>query len=366
MSHPGPYPTPYPTDYTVVGAGAIGATLGFALARAGHHVTLIDTDTAHVAALRANGLRVRRPDGTDDRTDIAAAHTPDDAPAHPTGLRRVILATKSQHTEAAAAWAAPRLAPDGWIASAQNGPNEPVIAQHVGPERTLGVFVNIFADYLEPGIIRDGGPGALAVGLPDGGAPDGRVLELAAHLRAYGPVTATANLAGYRWAKRGFGAILGVTTLVDAPIAGTVDRYRDLAAAVARESTETAVRAGIALEAFDAYEPYAFGDAASAEVREAALDRLVAWLRTQPKDRSGVFRDLAVRHRPREHPAPGHPDPFPALAARHGVPLTAGTALGRLLGEIEAGTRGFSYDNTDELRRVLRAEQAEPAGPDAL
>ncbi|MET8978916.1 2-dehydropantoate 2-reductase N-terminal domain-containing protein [Streptomyces sp. NPDC004539] len=339
------------TAYTVVGAGAIGATLGHALTGAGHEVTLVDTDAEHIAAIRAHGLRIRRPDGTDDTVRVAAAFTPDET--QPADLRRVLLATKSQHTATAAAWIAPRLAADGWVASVQNGHNEPVLAQHVGAGRTLGVFVNIFADHLEPGVIRDGGTGALAAGLPDGGAPDTRVLELAAHLRAYGPVTATANLTGFRWSKRGFATILGVTTLVDAPIAEVVDRHRELAAAAARESTETAIREGITLEAFDAYEPYAFGAAATEEVRRAALDRLVAWLRTQPKDRSGVFRDLAVRHRPREHPST--PDRFPALAARHGVPTPVTTALGRLLGEIEAGVRGFSYANVEELREEVAA-----------
>jgi len=62
-------------------------------------------------------------------------------------------------------------------------------------------------------------------------------------------------------------------------------------------------RAGIALEAFDAYEPYAFAPFASARVRERSLDRLVAWLATMPKDRSGVFRDIAVRRRPVETPS---------------------------------------------------------------
>ncbi|MGW0876144.1 ketopantoate reductase family protein [Streptomyces sp. NPDC002740] len=336
------------STYTLVGAGAIGATLGHALARDGHHVTLVDTDADHIAAIRANGLAIRRPDGTDDTVRVAAAHTTDD-PDLPPLSGPVLLAVKSQHTADAAQWIAARLSGDGYVVSAQNGRNEPVIADHVGADRTLGIFVNIFADYLEPGVIRDGGPGALAVGLPDGGVPDRRVLDLAAHLRAYGPVTATANLPGFRWAKRGFGAILGVTTLVDAPIAEIVDAHRDLASAAAAESTAVAVAEGVTLEAFDAYEPYAFSAAASDRARTAALDRLVAWLATQPKDRSGVFRDIAVRRRPIERPS--RDDGYQALAERHGVATPVGRALGRLLAEIEAGTRSFSRANLDDLRK---------------
>ena len=47
-------------QYTVVGAGAIGGTLAYHLARAGHHVTVIDTDAEHVAAIADHGLVVRR------------------------------------------------------------------------------------------------------------------------------------------------------------------------------------------------------------------------------------------------------------------------------------------------------------------
>lgn len=337
--------------YTVVGAGAIGGTLAHALAGAGHAVTVIDTDAAHVAAIREHGLTIRRPDGRDDVVRVAGAYLPDEAPE--TTVDRVVLATKSQHTATAAAWVAPRLAADGLVLSAQNGHNEQTIADAVGAHRVLGAFVNIFTDYLGPGVVSDGGAGAVAVGLPDGGAPDARVLAVAEDLRAYGDVVATANLAGYRWGKQGFGSILGLTTLVDAPIADVVDLYRDLAAAVARESTEVAIRSGVVLERFDAYEPYAFSDAAPALARERALTRLVRWLRTQPKDRSGVFRDIAVRRRPRE--TGGDRSAYPEQAAAVGVELVVGPLVARALDEVAAGTRDFGWHTLDEIRAEVAA-----------
>jgi 2-dehydropantoate 2-reductase len=340
--------TTHKRAYTIVGAGAIGGTVGHALAKAGHAVHLIDTDAEHVRAINERGLTIRSPNGDEDTVAVASAHTPDDYPADSDNLDRVVIATKSQHTRDAAQWAARQLSDAGYVVSLQNGPNEPVIAAEIGAERVIGAFVNIFADYLEPGVISFGGAGALAVGLPDGGAPDARVLEVASDLRAYGPVTSTANLAGYRFAKRGFASILGLTSVVDEPIAAVVESNRDLAAAIARESTEVAVRAGIVLESFDAYEPYAFSDAAAPDVREASLDRLVAWLATQPKDRSGGFRDIAVRRRPTETGL--FDDGYPALAEKHGVDLGTSAAVGRILGEIAAGSRDFSRDNLLEVR----------------
>ncbi len=46
--------------YVIVGAGAIGGTLGHHLARAGHPVTVVDADPEHVRRIGADGLVVVR------------------------------------------------------------------------------------------------------------------------------------------------------------------------------------------------------------------------------------------------------------------------------------------------------------------
>ncbi len=45
---------------TVVGAGAIGGTVGVLLHRAGHQVVLVDRDAAHVATINRDGFRLER------------------------------------------------------------------------------------------------------------------------------------------------------------------------------------------------------------------------------------------------------------------------------------------------------------------
>ena len=45
----------------VIGAGAIGGTLGARMFRDGHDVTLVDADAAHVAAIQRDGLRMEGP-----------------------------------------------------------------------------------------------------------------------------------------------------------------------------------------------------------------------------------------------------------------------------------------------------------------
>ena len=322
-------------SYTVVGGGAIGGTLAFHLTAAGHPVVIVDADEAHVAALRERGLVLRRPGG-DEQVAIEAT-TPGNAPAE---LGRVLLAVKAQATREVLAWLAPRLASDGFVVSMQNGLNEERIAAAVGAERTVGAFVNLFADVVEPGVVRDGGLGALVVGEPDGRISE-RVEQIVADLQSWGPAKATANVAGYLWSKLGFGAMLTTTALADAPMAGLIDAHRPLMHAIAAEVLGVAVARGHTPEAFDQFDPAAYLPGGTPD---PATDLLVAWLATMPKDRSGIWRDIAVRHRPVEvfdHYASVVPD----------APLLA-RMLDRLR-DVEAGRAPMTPAHLEELERSL-------------
>lgn len=328
-------------QYTVVGGGAIGGTLAFHLAGAGHEVLVVDTDEAHVAALNERGLTLRRPDG--DHTVPVTARIPEDADGP---WQRVLLCVKAGATDTAARWLAPRLAPDGFVVSLQNGLNEERIAQHVGTERTVGAFVNLFADVVGPGVVRDGGAGALVVGETDGRITP-RVTETVADLQAWGPARVTGNVAGHLWSKLGFGAMLTATAVVDAPMADVIDAHRPLMYALAGEVFAVAGALGLTLEPFDAFDPAAYLPAADPAARAAATDRLVAWLRTQPKDRSGIWRDIAVRKRPVE--VPHHYRPVLAHAERHGVAVPLLTALLGQLAAVESGERAMTEQNLTDL-----------------
>ncbi|MDT7692700.1 MAG: glutamate carboxypeptidase [Pseudonocardiales bacterium] len=317
-------------SYVVVGAGAIGGTLGHHLARAGHHVTVVDTDSEHVRRIREDGIVVVR--GA-NRTvaNVAGAGTPDDG--GPGTVERVLLAVKAQATGRALDWIAPRLAAEGFVVSLQNGLNEAAIADRVGRERTVGAFVNLFADLIGPGEIRDGGLGALVVGELDG-SDSRRVREVVEDLQAWGPAKATANVSGYLWSKLGFGAMLVATALADAPMAELIDRHRSVMHALTAEVYAVASAEGVALEPFDAFDPGPYAGTAE-PAKDAATDTLVAWLRTQAKDRSGIWRDIAVRHRPTE--VPTHYRPVLATAARHGIATPGLERLVAQIGELEAG-----------------------------
>lgn len=346
--------------YTVVGGGAIGGTLAFSLARAGHRVRLVDTDAAHVAAVRAHGLTVVR--GEERESVRVEAVTPDacDAP-----LGRVLLAVKAQATGAALDWIEPRLAPGGWVVSLQNGFNEELIARRIGAARTVAAFVNIFADVTEPGVIMDGGAGALVIGERHGAPVSDRVRSLVADLHSWGPAVASDNVEGYLWAKAGFGAMLAATALADAPMAELIDRHPATMDAVAAEVLAVADALGVTLEPFDAFAPHAFGRGVAEETRRTATARLTAWLRTQAKDRSGIWRDLAIRRRPVE--VTTHYAEVFAEAERHAVATPVLRAVIAQLRELERDPGLMTEARLDALDRLAsdsRGGFGDAAAPD--
>lgn len=339
--------------YLVVGIGAIGGTLAFHLARAGHHIVAVDSDRGHVAAIQRRGIVLRR-EGRQDAVPIDA-FVPEDGPAHIASP--VLLSVKGVGaTEKAVAWIAPRLAPGSFVVCVQNGLQFEHVVDRLGASRTVGAFVDFFADVVEPGVIEDGGSGTLNVGEIDGRA-SARVERVVADLQAWGPARSTGNVIGCLWSKLGFSAMLAATALADAPMADLIDRHRQLMIALAGEVFAVAARRGIVLEAFDSFEPEALRGGPSA--RSGAVDQLVAWLRRQSKTRSGVWRDIAVHRRATE--SVGRYTRLVADARAEGIACPHLEALVGLLEECETGHREMAEQNLHLLRERATGRTGRPA-----
>jgi 2-dehydropantoate 2-reductase len=339
-----------PTRCLVWGAGAIGGTLGAYLARAGHDITLVDAATDHVDAINANGLRITGPIA--EFTVRLTARPPDRLTG---SWDTIILATKAQHTEAAARALLPHLTPAGCVVSAQNGLNELTIAQVVGEERTVGAFVNFGADYLEPGSILYGGRGTVMVGEAFGSERvTPRVLAIRDAWRDFDErADTTTNIWGYLWGKEAYGAMLFATALTNDSIADCLARpeYRPLYIALAREILAVARARGVRPESFDGFDPRAYLPDAPAGAAEQSLDHLVAHNRKSAKTHSGIWRDLAVRKRPTEVDA--QLGIVVSLGVEAGVLAPLTSAVVRLIHEIERGERPQSLEALDALAAVV-------------
>lgn len=326
----------------VVGAGAIGGVIGAYLARGGLDVVLVDRERAHVDAINANGLRISGFRG--DHRFAVRAVTPDGLPAR---MHRVILAVKAQHTGTALAAIQPRLAPDGYVVSAQNGLCEESIAEAVGASRTIGTFVHFGADYQEPGHVLLANEAPMYVGELSG-AFTPRLREVAGELSLVVPTVQTDNVFGYLWAKLVYGVLAFAAALVDEPFGEVLGRRsdRDLYVAVAREVTAVARGHGVRLERFGGFEPARVDDG-----DEAASD-VVAGLAVASsgglKAFTGIQRDLMVRKRPTEV------DHQPGVIREKGRAVGVATpwcdAILDLIHEVERGARPLGRTNLDELR----------------
>lgn len=331
---------------TIVGAGAIGGTLGAYLARAGTPITLVDRERSHVDAMNARGLTIT---GAEDFTVPVRAVTPEEINGP---LDTVILAVKGQHTAGAVHSIERHLTPTSAIVSFQNGLCETIIAGIVGAERTVGCFVNFSADYLEPGMIMYAGHGTVVLGELDGRITP-RVIELQHDLSPWGEIELTDNIWGYLWGKAAYGSILCATALADETMADVVDRYRPLMLELATEVYEVADQEGITVEAFDNLEPalYYPRDKRDPTAIHGTLDALTAWQRSGLKTKSGVWRDLAVRHRETEIVGE---EGMVEIGERHGLSMPLTRMLIALIHDLETGRREMSWENLEELDTLRR------------
>lgn len=172
----------------VLGTGANGSCVAADLTNAGLDVVLIDQWPAHVEAMRQKGLHVTLRQG-ELHAAVRAHHLCDLAAMNQT-FDLVFLVTKAYDTRWHAELIKPYLAPDGFLIGLQNGMTAEVIADVVGPARTLGCVVELSSWCFVPGEIkRNTAPQKTWFGLGSfHPAQQGREEEVAAVLRHAGRV----------------------------------------------------------------------------------------------------------------------------------------------------------------------------------
>jgi len=328
------------SEFVIIGAGAIGAIVGAALAGAGHAVRFIEANRAHVEAVRAGGLRLSG--YRQARLDVPIA-TPDEADWP---LRQVLLAVKAPHTLEALQPLAGRLAPDGFVVSLQNGLEEYRIAELVGASRTIGAFLTFGGHYRAPGEVVFGGPGAFRIGELDGTTPP-RIVALQQALSAVQPVAVTDNIFGFLWSKIALGAIYFATATTDSDVTDLYAeaRYRMLFGRLAGEVVAAADASGVRLETFDGFDPTVFRPGATADraAIAATWDGQNRYWNSHENKRTGVWRDLAIHKRRTE--IDRQIGPVIEIGRERGVAMPGLSRLVAVVKEIEDGARPLGLHN---------------------
>lgn len=326
-------------DLTVYGAGAIGGSVGAFLVRAGEQVLFVDKNREHVQTMIARGLKI---DGHRGEFVVNTRATTPDALNEKLGV--VLLAVKSQDTEEAVREFLPWLREDSMVVSLQNGLNEELIARLIERERTIGAFVNLPADYIGPGHIRLGGMGSLYVGELDG-TISARVESLQKTLSAAFPVELSTNILGVLWSKQVYASLLFATALADLSVDEVVrtPQWRSVLGDLVREAMQVPGELGVSLESFDEFDPLCFQDKRD----EEALEKIAEHFGGQIKNKTGVWRDLAVRKRRTE--VDGIIGVTVRKGEERGLSLPLNRRLMELIHEMEDGKRPMAIENFQAL-----------------
>lgn len=338
--------------FTILGAGAIGGITGAHLIRTGHEVTWVDTAAEHLEAIRERGLAVEGVSNVVARP--ARAIGPDEL-RPPLGT--VLCAVKTLHTRTALAPVAPILAADEAVLSMQNGLAYYDVVGTVGRERTLVACFNFGGHYKEPGRVVHGTRGGFHIGELDGRLTP-RIGALRDALSAVQECEASRNVLGCLWSKMAMASVFFATALVDADVKEILarERYHGLMADLVAETVAAARAMGVEVYELHGFDPLSLsGPRRSPGSLRRALDAVAASFNPL-QQRTGIWIDLAVRKRKTEaEPQLGR---LVDEAAAHGVPMPLNRAVLELILEMEAGRRGFAWENLDEVERRGRAVSA--------
>ena len=329
---------------TIIGAGAIGGTIGAFVTQAGYDVTLVDIVPEHVERMNAEGLRIEGIRG-DVTYPVKAVHADDlQGP-----LDGVLLCVKGHFTDAALRRYGPQLAADGFVVSIQNGLNEEIIAGHVGREQTVGCFVHFAADYLQPGLLQLSNERTLHVGELDG-ALTPRVEALAEMLGHAMPAAVTEDIWGYLWGKMTWAGMAFVTACIDAPVDEVVNHPlgQKLCRLASTEVYTVAMTQTPRLRPIGVFDPMLFAPGDDYEERATSAILAVGEdMRGKIKDKTGMWRDLRVKRRKTE--VDMQPGVVVEIGKREAIPTPVNAAIVDVIHEIEAGERGMGWDNLDAI-----------------
>lgn len=285
-----------PMRIVVMGSGGTGGYFGAKLARAGEDVTFVARG-AHLAALRADGMRIKSAVEGEWTVRAPAVERLDGLP--PADL--VLFCVKSFDTEEAAALIRPVVGPDTGVLSIQNGvDNEEKLARVLGAGHVLGGAVRVFATIEAPGVIRHVFGGHLAFGEMDGRETARAQALLAACQKASIPVELVGDVTRTLWDKYVFLTThAGMTALTrcSAGVLRAIPEVREVYRRIATEIITVGRAAGVKLDDAMLEQGFRFLDTVAPNAFSSLHHDLLHGKRLELEALHGHVVRLAERHR---------------------------------------------------------------------
>ncbi len=338
----------------VLGAGAIGGSIGADLAHSGHDVVIIDQWPAHIEAMKSGGLRVVMPD---EKMHVAvrAYHLCEVCTLNQQ-FDFVLLAAKSYDTAWMTEFIKPYLKPDGAVLGVQNGMNNETIASAIGAARTVGCAFELSGEIFTPGLVqRNSSHQAAWFGLGElHGEITSRLHELEKIMSCVGRVSLTTNISGAKWSK------LINSSMILAPFgmlgmqswqATEIPEVIRLCIRLGRETMAVGVALGYRIEPIFGLSAEEFIGSAD-EIVEKLLRTLLEHHGKNLKKVRGVVLQDYLKGRYTET------DSLSGLVARKGkevnVPTPANEAVTEISRRIQFGELKPERSNLELLQKMLR------------
>jgi 2-dehydropantoate 2-reductase len=326
---------------------------------AGENVLFVDKWVEHVNAMNEKGLKITGIKG--EQLIKVKAATPDQIKDP---LELLIVACKSQHTEEAVQGVRKYIMPETLCVSLQNGFNVYRIARNVpnGTRQVIGSVPDYGGALVDPGHLEFGSVAPLHIGEMDGRMTD-RLRMLQKLFSNFTETILSDNIIGEIWAKQVYGALVVMTSLVNAPTTEvlSVERNCLMAGALVKEAIKVALAAGVNLKPLKGFfDPKIYSPETPQETKEFLrfLDEVVLphWRPKKKlnlvKQASGMWWDIVYRKRKSE--TRWILGDVVAEAKRLGVPVPANERLVNMVYEIEDDKRTMDPHNLDELEAYMK------------
>ncbi|NUM53975.1 MAG: 2-dehydropantoate 2-reductase [Candidatus Hydrogenedentes bacterium] len=329
----------------IQGIGGIGGIIAGTLIDAGLRPALVTNNAEITEAIRANGLRVKLPDGSftvqaDVYTTLAEAKGPFDA---------AYLIMKALGVVEAATETAKFLPPDGYVVTFQNGIVEDAVGGAIGIERVVSASIGWNAIMHRPGEYERTTPGDTFVGELDGTVTP-RVRAVAEALRHCGPVTLSTNMRGVLWSKLAINCTVNSVGALTGETLGEMladPRIRRIFLRTYSEVVDTAEAHGFTLERIAANPKLLYLPKNAGFLTRYAKDFIARMLGRKYKSaRSSTLQSLERGRKTEVDFLNGY---VCAMGKKVGIPTPVNAALTRMIKEIEDGKRTIAKKNIAEL-----------------
>ena len=350
----------------VLGAGAIGASIGAYLIREGYDVTLIDQWATHIEKIRSDGLKLTDLNG--EFTVPAKALHLSDVGNLRDQFDMVYLSVKSYDTLWSTYLIEPFLKPTGFILPAQNALNDEVVASIVGFNRTVGCVPTISVAVYEPGhVIRTDPINIRCFTIGElSGLITARVREVVNSLKVIGPSEATSNIWGVRWAKMVINCMMNTLAGLIGPTATSLNEEQQDTANLIRvvtgcEVARVASALGVAVEPIWGIPAQEFAEATTGDSVKTLKDKMIVALgqirltpeqtqRLSVPSRPSLLQDVIKGRRTEVDYLNGY---VVRKSEEVGVPTPMNRAIVGLMKKLEAGEVNPDPSNLERLKSCL-------------